>query len=301
VDGATAKLIDKYLREEIARLLHGRGIYDPNSYGWSGPDDYDSETIGHAMAQTDSLSFRYLDAHLYATHANGPPPRVLAPWEQFLVQSGEDFEGLMHAAWLSVGLTLFHNQTTDREHYAENSLFQVQLISSTVILSTAADRLRDFFVAAVFQERTAQYENARAEEDRKKGRDDRTAVWYSGPFYEAAQSAVAGIHARSAFELLPDMSDRMFVFRSVRNQVVHSVATELGRQARELAKQTAPDRVEESISFDDVRRWQEQAETEYRQRVEADATRLIDWYKLLIEMSNQIFIVENTLRRNRQD
>lgn len=294
----TSKFIDEYLRKEVARLLHDRGIYDLNSYGWSGPDDYDSEMIGHAMWQTDSLSFRHLDAHFSATHAHGPRPRVLEPWEQLLVQSGGDFEGLMHAAWLSVGLTLFHQQTTDREHYADNSLFQVQLISSTVLLSTAADRLRNLFIAAVFQASTGQYQNARAKNDNKKDRGERTAIWYNGPFHEAAQLAVAGTHAQKSFGLLPSMADRMFVYRSVRNQVIHSVATEIGRRERELARQTEPDEVDEDISYDDMRRWQEQADAEYRERVETDAARLIDWYKLLIEMSNEVFIVENTLRRN---
>jgi len=254
--------------------------------------------IGHAMWQTDSLSFRQLDAHFSATHAHGPTPRVLEPWEQFLVQSGGDFEGLMQAAWLSVGLTLFHQQTTDRDHYAENSLFQVQLISSTVLLSTGADRLRDLFIAAVFQASTGQYQNARAEEDSNKMRGERTAVWYNAPFYDAEQLAVATLHAPEAFTVLPSMADKMFVFRSHRNQVVHSVATEMGRRERELAARKAPHEVAEDFSYDDVRRWQEQADTEYRARVEADAARLIDWYRLLIEMSNEVFVVENTLRRN---
>lgn len=293
----TAKFIDEYLRKEIARLLHALGIYDLNSYGWSGPDDYDPKMMGHAMWQTDSLSFRHLDAHFSATHSGGPAPRVLEPWEQFLVQSGGDFEGLMQATWLSIGLTLFHQQTTDRDHYAENSLFQVQLISSTVLLSTAADRLRDLFIAAVFQVNTKLYQNARAEEDSKKSRRERTAVWYSGPFYEASGLAIASQHAQESFAALPAMADKMFVYRSLRNEVVHSVATEMGRRERELAGRKAPDEVSEDFSYEDVRRWQEQADADYRARVEADAARLIDWYRLLIEMSNEVFIVENTLRR----
>src|SRR5262245_9458821 len=91
----TPKVADEYVRSEAKRLLHARGIYELGSYGWSGPDDCDDETIGHAMWQTDSLYFHFLEAHFSATHAHGPAPRVLESWEQFLVQSGGDFEGLM--------------------------------------------------------------------------------------------------------------------------------------------------------------------------------------------------------------
>src|SRR4051794_16011045 len=97
--GLSPKNADEYIRAETKKLLHERRIYDLNSYGWSGPDDYDPKMIGHAMWQTDSLAFRQLDAHFSATHSGGPAPRVLEPWEQFLVQSGGDFEGLMQAAW----------------------------------------------------------------------------------------------------------------------------------------------------------------------------------------------------------
>jgi hypothetical protein len=294
----TPAFVDKYVRDKGERILHARGIYELGSYGWRGPDDFDSETIGHAMWQTDSLYFHFLEAHFSATHANGPAPRVLEPWEQFLVQSGGDFEGLMQAAWLSIGLTLFHRQTTERDHYGENSFFQVHLISSMILLSTAADRLRDLFVAAVFQINTDQYENARAEADGLKGRKERKATWYNGPFYEAAQFAVAAAHAKEAFSALPSMADRMFKLRSLRNQVIHTVATELGRQQRELAEKTEPDVVAEEYFYENVRNWQEQSDAEYLARVEEDVTRLIDWYKLLIEMSNEVFIVENNLRRH---
>lgn len=291
----SAKTATDILRQQLESLLAKRGIYKLSSYGWSGPDEYDNETIGHAMWQTDSLYFRFLQAHFSATHANGPKPRILEPWEQFLVQSGGDFEGLVEAARLSIGLTLFQRQATDRDHYGESSLFQVHLISSMVLLSTASDRLRDLFIAAVFHVTTGQFENARADADGLRARDERKAAWYSGPFYEADQ--LAAVYGIEAFRALPAMADRMFEFRSVRNQTVHSIATELGRQQRELAKRKTPDRVAEAYSYEEVQKWREKADLEYRERIETDVAQLIDWYKLLIVMSNDVFIIENTLRR----
>jgi hypothetical protein len=43
----------------------------------------------------------------------------------------------------------------------------------------------------------------------------------------------------------------------------------------------------------------EQADAEYRERVSGDVERLVSWYKLLIDMSNHVFIVENRLRRQK--
>src|SRR5438105_8940759 len=134
-----AQITNEHVRAEITKLLHARGVYELGSYGWSGPDDYDDRMIGHAMWQTDSLYFRFLEAHISTTHAQGPAPRPLESWEQFLIKSGGDFEGLVEAARLSIGLTLFQQHATEQDHYAENSFFQVHLISSMVLLSAASD------------------------------------------------------------------------------------------------------------------------------------------------------------------
>lgn len=213
------------------------------------------------------------------------------------MKSGGDFEGLIEAARLSVGLTLFHQQATDKDHYGESSFFQVHLLSSMVWLSTASDRLRDLFIAAVFQVNTGQYENAQKDEDDAKQKSERKAVWYSRPFYDAVALSIADDFSKEAFAALPVMADSMFVFRSARNEVVHAVATELGRQQRELARKKKPDVVDENFSYEDIKRHKELADTEYLARVESDVARLVSWYELLIQMSNEVFIVENTLRR----
>jgi hypothetical protein len=40
-------------------------------------------------------------------------------------------------------------------------------------------------------------------------------------------------------------------------------------------------------------------DAEYRERVNRDVDRIVAWYKLLIDTSNHVFIVENTSRRLR--
>lgn len=63
------QIANEFIRDEITKLLHARHVYELGNYGWSGPDDYDSEMIGHAMWQTGSLYFHFLEAHFSATHA----------------------------------------------------------------------------------------------------------------------------------------------------------------------------------------------------------------------------------------
>ncbi len=292
------QIVNDHVRKQITELLQKRGIYELGSYGWSGPDDYDDDTIGHAMWQTDSLYFHFLEAHFSATHAHGSAPKALESWQQFLVKSGGDFGGLVEAARLSIGLTLFQQRATDRDHYGESSFFQVHLMSSMVLLSAASDRLRDLFIAAVFQVNTDQYEGVRKDADTLKKKKESKASWYSGPFYEATRFPVATTYSTESFTALPALADRIFERRKVRNEIVHVVATELGRQRREFACRKKPDVVDENYSYEDIQAYQKQADTEYQARVSGDVERLTSWYELLIDMSNEVFIIENTLRRH---
>jgi hypothetical protein len=290
------KIANKYVREKIENLLQGRDIYPLNRYGWTGPDTYDDEMIGHAIWQTDSLYFRFLDEHFSATHANGPAPAALEPWQQFLVTSGGDFEGLIEAARLSIGLVLFQCVTTERDHYAEDSLFQVHLISSMVLLGSASDRLRDLFIAAVFKKDTDQYVKDSIR-DKK-----RHPTWYNAPFLEAAVFAREdALHGRESFALLPAFAYRIHELRELRNKVVHKTATELGRHQRDFAKKRVPDRVTEDFSYEEMIAYQSQLDADYRKRINDDVDTIVSWYELLIETSNHVFIIENTLRRLKSD
>jgi hypothetical protein len=223
---------EKVIRDEIETLLQSHDIYPLGNYGWSGPDDYDEDMVGHAMWQTHSLYGRFPDAHFSATHNNAPPPRGLEPWEQFLVGSGGDFEGLMEAARLSIGLVLFFRATKDRGLYDESSLFQVHLMSSMLLLSTAADRLRDLFIASVFQANTEEYQLAR--------RGNRKARRYNAPFEEAALAIAGSARQSASYEHLKTQANLMQAFRQSRNSVVHVVRVSGDPQYRRACRHRSP-------------------------------------------------------------
>jgi hypothetical protein len=294
------QIVDTSIREAIDELLHKHGVYQLGSYGYSGPNDYDDEMIGHAMWQENSLYSEFTDRLYSAAYANGTPPKELESWQQYLVKSGGDFASLVEAARLSVGLTLFYQSATERDHYEESSFFQLHLISSIVLLNTASDRLRDLFVAAVFNVTAEQYVSARTSKGKIGSKLDRKASRYDAPFYEAADRTIGDIpkFAESLPALL-GLADRMYGFRETRNDTVHDVATELGRQQWDHVKKTISAQADEDISYEEIRKHHKEAAANHRTRVSADVEQLICWYKVLIEMSNHVFIVEYWFRHQK--
>jgi hypothetical protein len=109
-------------------------------YGWLNADDHDPEMVGHATAQTSSLSWRILEAK------DKPNAPQIETWEKSLVVAGGDFEGLMEASRISIGLMLVHEKAWD--------FFSVHLMGSMFFLSAASDQLRDSYISAVFAETT---------------------------------------------------------------------------------------------------------------------------------------------------
>jgi hypothetical protein len=175
--------INQYIREEITELLVNNEVYELQSYGWIDAHTHDPELVGHAMQQTDSFAWRFLLAAI-----DSPNPPQLNPWEKALAVSGGDFEGLMEAARISIGLMLFQDARVGENITAPDSFFSVHLMGAMFLLGAASDRLRDFFVSAVFHKITERprRRSATITDYYNKGRfkhDDR--IRYVTPFREA--------------------------------------------------------------------------------------------------------------------
>ena len=274
---------NKYIREEMTRLLHTNHIYTLDSHGWIDADTHDPGLIGHAMNQLDSLSWRFLDA---AT--NSPSPPQLEPWEKFLVISGGDFEGLMEAARLSMGLMLFQDALVKEDSTASDSFFPVHLMSAMMLLGSASDRLRDFFIAAVFHKNAEKYQTGKYKGEKRS--------WYTTPFNEARECLGNRPELPAAsVSKLPDLAGQIHDFRRMRNETVHVIATELGRRQQRLVDDppSAPtDEFDWVITDEMLDKYSKEVETQHRNRI----SHPMDWYRLLIDASNHVFIIENTLR-----
>jgi hypothetical protein len=275
---------NKYIREEMTRLLHTNHIYELDSHGWIDADTYDPVLIGHAMNQLDSLSWRFFDAAM-----NSPSPPQLEQWEKFLMISGGDFEGLMEAARLSMGFMLFQDALVNEDTTASDSFFPVHLMSAMMLLGSASDRLRDFFIAAVFHKTAEKYQTGKYKGQKRS--------WYTTSFNEARECLGNRPELPAAsVTKLPDLAGQIHGFRKMRNKTVHVIATELGRQKQRLVDDPPSAHADEFnwvITDEILDTYSMEVETEHQNRI----SHPMDWYRLLIETSNHVFIIENTLRR----
>jgi hypothetical protein len=290
-DSNSPKALSELIRQQVNDLLHANDVYSLDSYGWLNADDVDPELVGHAMWQTDSLSFRLLDTRMAASDSKIAPFPELASWQRFLISAGGDFEGLMDAARLSIGLALFQREAGDLGRFGEESPFQLHLIAALVTLGAASDRLRDVFIAAIFREETKPYERGTW-----KVKGDKRL--YVTPFEEA----VGQISAASESVLkLPALANEIGSFRKTRNAVVHDLATETGRVHAEIASLPRPPTYREAMEMAYAKAAEKgiKFEDEHAKRIADQLNLSIEWYKLLVEASNHVFIVENTIRRER--
>lgn len=210
-----------------------------------------------------------------AVHENKPTPEPLPPWKQFLAISGADFEGLMIAARLSIGLALFHRDGATGRSPAIDNFLQLHLMGATVALGSASDRIRDLFIATAFHQKTKAYGLERPGESKqaKKLRGS-----YRGPFDDAlfrfGNRPDLNPMVIASLEALPSTAEQVQEHRDTRNEIVHEIATEMGQRERWLIEQPA--------------------ETEQASEMEAVAGP-IGWYKLLMTLSNHVFIAHNQL------
>ena len=96
----TKEKLVEYLDQEAGNLLLSHNVYDIGNYGWQSEDTEDPDYIGHAMWQTNppiETEWEYL-------FGNGPVRHRPTEKEKLLTVAGSDFEGLMRASRLSIGL-----------------------------------------------------------------------------------------------------------------------------------------------------------------------------------------------------
>jgi hypothetical protein len=214
--------MSEYIHHEMTALLHANDIYTLDSYGWIDADTHDPDLVGHTMRQTDSLSLRLLIGEY-------PPP--LSPWQKFLAIAGADFAGLIEAARLSIGLMLFQSDIVgERPSTFDTSTpippLSVHLMSAMIFLSTASDRLRDVFVAAVYNKKTKKY-------DQSGDYNGKIRRLYTTPFIEAVECLQNRPFADSVAKL-PPLTERILTFRRMRNKIIHIIATELAQREKNL-------------------------------------------------------------------
>jgi len=199
------------LREEVSRLLHESGIYDVDTYGWSGLDDVDPEFVGYAMWTLD----RPYEGTAMGRQLDIPPDRRPTDDEQRLVELGEDFEGLMKAARWLIGLALLYRE--DALIQIEPDPFEFHVLSATMTLAMASDRARDFVIVALLHE-----------EPRFSHEGDQLRL----ALCEARRHGLEDIA-----DPLDALRERIATLRSRRNNVVHKIALDVARMHKILIEE----------------------------------------------------------------
>ena len=289
----TEKLVE-YLDQEAGCLLLSQGIYDIGNYGWKSENTEDPEYIGHAMWQISPPMETEWD-YLFC---NGPVRHRPTEKEKLLIVSGSDFEGLMRASRLSIGLCLLHGTIAIQKPLDDNHYFWLHHTDSILQLNMASDRMREYFVVAFFDETSDSY--------KKKGRKN---GWFVTPFIEArdyCQQKQIKQNIVSAVMSLPDMAEKIYLFRESRNGLVHEISTKLGKMHKELVEsqqQAFDSKAMSNVGMDMsdhdlIRQKQFDVNQKHQQELSNSSQLIVEWYRTLVKFSSHIFEVEHWLRKS---
>jgi hypothetical protein len=279
------------LLREMNDRLHAARIWRFDSYGWQDADTPDPEFVGFAMWQTAPAVD---DLFMFNARQMIKPPPNPSAWAQLIAVSGADFEGLMNAARMSIGLLLVHGKPEKEFDFIADSFSDLHWMSSIIYLATSSERLREFFIVAAFRMDQAKYMG-------KKGDyDGATRKQFTTPFNEGFDLlALRDPKLIEPLTKLKSLAAEIETIRRRRNTLIHELATALGRDQRENLKISS--RVKEPRSFDyatfmatvDERR------KERDEKFKGGINQLSEWWELLVRAANEAFIFEH-YRRNHQ-
>jgi len=209
-----------------------------------------------------------------------------------LMKSSADFEGLMRAARLSIGLFLFHSSLHEQVLFSDDSFYDLHRMSAVIYLSTASNRIREFFIRAVFGASPTDYAKGKFSGALRR--------YFTTPFIKAAEKNKETDYQQS-FDKIRSLAEELWLFKKERDKIVHEVATSIGRREKFLltdneiwdGKANDPD-------FDEMRKRQSEIEEEHSRNIQMARQVLAICYNQLISVSNEAFKIEHNLRRQRR-
>src|ERR1035441_8690499 len=195
------------LEGDAQTLLREQSIYPILDYGWADDNLPSSRYTGLAMWLIDR-PFE-LDFHFWGRDAPVEPTAR----EKALLLLGEDFVGTMDLARNALGLCLYcHANRKPDEILEDDEYFWEQRTTATVWLSTASDRIRDYFVIARFQITVSELIN-----------QDRAFKRFSHAF--EIRDPRSGPYANDVLEKLKPLAERLADARQTRNKIIHEIAS----------------------------------------------------------------------------
>jgi hypothetical protein len=277
------------LKAAVETLLRTTIIRKVTSFGWLDGETPDPDYVGYAMWHIQPAID---DPSVFVPQAPSPNVRNHSPteWQKLLNVSATDFDGLMEAARLSIGLLMTQIEASKVNDFAEDDFLELHRMSSLVYLATASERLREFFIAAAFHKSRRKYDSKSRYKD----------VWrkeYLTPFIEAGEIVTDTALLESA-KRLSVIAEQLVLMRQDRNELVHAVATKIAIRERERLE-TPPIKPDRTgfLNLDESRRKQA-SHRAARDREHANIiAQMTEWYMLLVRGFNEAFIFENARRR----
>jgi hypothetical protein len=278
----TTPNLNQIIRGEVERLLLDKQIFTFRDYGTLPYPIF----AGYTLWQRDRPLLP--SGHMLSPEAYQRSD--LLGWQRSILMSGADFEGLVDAARLSIGLALVDYGSAEQSIWATDTFFHLHVMTSMILLGAASDRLRDLFVGTVFKKTAEEYARGKFNEQNR--------TWYVTPFNEATGCASEyGDPVANSLETLPNLAERVQKFRMLRNEIVHDIGTKFGHRQKENVNvlhtmRTGGLRDVEIRILDE-----EESKVEHRKTLDEEVSRPIAWFKLLISMGSYVFVVENQLRK----
>jgi hypothetical protein len=275
-------------RRRAEDLLNAAHVWKIGSYGWLNAADADPEFIGHAMWQTEpAISHDYLWT---AARNNAPKERPQPEdWKRVVAIAGADFEGLMDAARMSIGLFLLQEELMRERKFHDDSFLDLHRTSAVIYLAMASERLREFFIAAVFRKPQRGYDTDGKYAGRKRS-------LFTTPFVEGKERLRTLPHLAENLLKLEAIAGEIRGLRKTRNALVHELATSIGLRERNLIDDP-PEAAEPSeIDFSKIKQAVKAAKVEREHGIVQLIEQLAGWNHLLARAANEIFIVERALR-----
>ena len=291
-DFFTKEKLIEHINKQVQALLQANSIYDIDYYGWVPQGVAVKENVGHAMWKMtppfDTCSSSIINGECTTYR----PTKK----DKHLTVTGSDFEGLMKASSMSIGLCLLYKDVALHNCYEDNHFFWLHHTSSLILLNMASDRIRDYFIASFFNQTEEEFKKS----SRKNG-------WYVAPFIKAKEELykTSDSNVTVIVKSLPDIANKIYSFREQRNCIVHEISTKEGKFNKELVEkeQKKYDLKSTSTILNDYKsekyiKEQNNNINPYEVEIIESSAIIIDWYKILMEFSSDIFESEYWLRIN---
>jgi hypothetical protein len=272
------------LGKKTEELLHSRGVFDVDAYGWLNENDVDPEFVGYAMW---ALSSPY-DHDFESWQNDTPPSRAPTETEQRQMELGHDFFGLMKTARHFIGYALLH-QLAVRPLRVEPTEFDFNEFAALTALTAAADRLRDFIIVTALEIKAKS--GNQAWEQLNKACDK----------LRASSFAAEADDLQKRFKAIHDEA------RKARNKAVHELATQPAHVQRQLIsmdreafeKQRWHDARDREVPYEEELRELKQLDAKELAEVEAHAKLLCDCHVKLVKLGELCFRTELNWRQRR--